>query len=350
MAGLAVDFGFVTMERRSLQNAADAAAVSGAIRLSEGTTSGIVSNDVSTVSTRNAFVQATTVTTCQYVDSSNNVLQACTPADATAPAAASGVRVVATNVRETFFMRMLGISNVTISADSIARISDWQRYTPALDPSVTTTRYLGANALFIVCGFDTVLYNPKVGDPPSGTLSIFEGTMPGTAPWRVRKEALNREFIIHTGNPHGISDCEMHSESFKGLNGTTGEITLPAILTDLTGTKAGPTSQAVNGIDGCAKGVDHDSLPAGGCVMILPVAATATSDKPIAPWCPANLIDKKDELCAVRWLPFRVREIKKNLHVGTLLPNYIVRQGDDTVLGSWTNSNTSTITTVRTVR
>jgi hypothetical protein len=41
-------------------------------------------------------------------------------------------------------------------------------------------------------------------------------------------------------------------------------------------------------------------------------------------------------LDCVRWLPFRVREVAANEHVGTLLgPEYVVRQQPATILAPW---------------
>ena len=315
MAGLAIDYGFATVERRQLQNAADAAAVSGAINMSQKVSP---TADVNAMAGRNA---QTTGVTCEYVDTSNTITGPC---GSTPSSTAGGVRVVATNTRPTFFMQVLGIDNVTVSAEAIARIFDWTSYTPSPN-TFTNTPYDAGNALFIVCGYDTKLYG-------GGTLSLLQGTQPGTAPWSVNPAAINREFIIHDPHPE---DCGMRSSSFKGLNGTDGVVTLPAVLESENGTKAGPTRSAVNGQAGCGANIDVKDAALNNCVMILPIAVSSPA---------------KGELYCVRWLPFRIRRIDANTHTGTLLGNYVVREDGTTVLAPWTYGNTSSVTTVRLAR
>jgi Flp pilus assembly protein TadG len=324
MAGLGVDYGFSTVERRALQNAADAAAVSGAINLSQKAASTAIVEEVTTVANRNAQVSSVI---CQYVDANNAVIQAC---DQGATPTTSGIRVVTTNTRNTYFMRVLGIPTATVSAEAVARISDWTRYNPSTSPpTYTNTPYEAGNALFIVCGYDTVLTS-------GGTMNILQGTKPGSAPWNVNPAAVGREFYIHgSGSGQKPEDCGMKSSSFKGLNGTVGTVTLPAILRDENGVKAGPTRSAVNGQAGCAANISTNDAALNNCVMLLPIAVSSPS---------------KGYLYSVRWLPFRIRRVDANSHAGTLLGNYVVREDGTTVLAPWTYSNTSTITSVRLAR
>ena len=311
MAGLGIDYGFATLERRSLQNAADAAAASGALNLVQNLSP---VSDVNTMAGRNA---TTTSVQCDYVDGTNNVTGSC----ASAPSnTTSGVRVIATNVRDTYFMRALGIPTVTVSAESIARVTSMQNTTT--NPA-TSAPYEAGNALFIVCGYDTKLY-------PSGTMDILQGSMasPAGSPWNVDAAAWGVEFIIHDAQ---VTDCGMQGNHFKGLNGTTGVITLPAVLDTEEGNRAGPTRTAVNGPQGCGIGLDSDGTI--GCVMVLPIATSSPGNK---------------KLYSVRWLPFFVRQRHANQHTGTLLSSYNL---NDPLL-SWTyaGGNTSPITSVRIAR
>src|ERR687893_2480321 len=90
MTGLAIDFGFAVMERRQLQNAADAAALTGAIDLANRRSPTAA---VTTMAGRNA---TTTGVTCEYVNDGNTTTGPC----ASTPAgSSSGVRVVAINTR-----------------------------------------------------------------------------------------------------------------------------------------------------------------------------------------------------------------------------------------------------------
>jgi putative Flp pilus-assembly TadE/G-like protein len=111
MTGLAVDYGFASLERRVLQNAVDAAATTGAGNLSRGEA---VSADVNTLVGRNG-VGLTATVDCQYIDNTGAVTGPCSGA---ASATTGGVKVTATNLRPTYFMRVFGpqYQNVTVSA------------------------------------------------------------------------------------------------------------------------------------------------------------------------------------------------------------------------------------------
>src|SRR4051812_9500265 len=104
MTGLAVDFAFSTFERPALQNAAHAAALTGAIDLSQGAGP---TADVTTIAGKNATISSVG---CQYVNAANTDVGGCTGS----AVGASGVHVTATHTRDTFFMRVLGVPTVTI--------------------------------------------------------------------------------------------------------------------------------------------------------------------------------------------------------------------------------------------
>jgi Flp pilus assembly protein TadG len=307
MTGLGVDFAFSTFERRALQNAADASALTGAIDLSRGTAP---TADVTTIADRNA---TTSSVDCQYVNTANVDIGPCTGS----ATGASGVHVTAVHTRDTYFMRVLGIPTVTIAADAIARVSSMQD--SSTNPA-TSVPYEAQNALFIVCGYKTKL----VG---GGTMNILQGSKPGTSPWNLNPAAFGQEFSIHDPHPE---DCGMASASFKGLNSVVGTVTLPAVLTDETGTNAGPTRYAVNGFNGCPAGATSSNVD--NCVMILPIAVSSPS---------------KDDLYAVRWLPFWIRQIDSNTHSGTLLNSYNLN--DPLLPWTYAGGNTSGITSVRLV-
>ena len=307
MVGLAVDIGFVTLERRTLQNAVDAAALTGAIDLvsSPGSTQADVNIMVDTHGVASASA------TCAFVDNSNAETGACS---GTPGSGSSGVKVSATRSRDTFFMRVLNVPTVTMSAQSIARVSAWQNYDAAA-------------ALFIVCGYQTKLAPVSGG----GTYSILAGTAPGSAPWPVNSAAVGKTFVIH--DPQDVVSCGVSNASFKGLNGSTEWLSLPASLEYDTGVNAGPTAKAVEGFNGCSAGVDPNN-----CVMVLPIAASSVPQP------------GQDELYCVRWLRFLITKGATNVHYGKLLdPNYVVRQQSNTVLTSWTVGTQAGLTSVRTV-
>jgi len=314
MTGLSIDYAFSTLERRTLQNAADAAAQTGAVKLSQGVSP---TSDVNTIAGRNA---TTSSVTCQYVDASNADIGPCSGS----AIGASGVHVTASHTRDTYFMGVLGIPTVTVSADAIARISTLQN---AAGASATTE---AQNALFIVCGYGTKLYGPG-----NHTMDIFAAN-PTAAPWAVNPAAWGKEFVIHDTHP---TDCGLPSASFKGLNGTHGTIPLPADLRNETGTNAGPTVYAVNGFTGCGAGLSSDNVD--NCVMLLPIANGISTTY----YSPDGY-----RLHSVRWLPFKIRQIDLKTQAGTLLSSYSVND-PNTPFWAWVygGATASGITSVRIV-
>lgn len=305
MTGLAVDHGFATLERRVLQNSVDAAASSGAHSLAQGNSA---TANVSSMVTRNGAA-ATTVIDCQYVDSTGANTGDCS---ATASASAAGVRVTATNARPTLFMRVLGVTSVAVSATSAARVYAISASSP----------YPSSASLFTVCGINT-----KRAGPGNQTLSILQQS---GGEWVPNLAADGLEFVIH--NPQ-VADCGMQSNAFKGLNAVgaeSGPISLPRNLMTETGTRAGPTNQAVRGINGCGAGLYSDTVD--NCTMIIPVFISSPA---------------KDVATSVRWLAFDVRRIDSNTHYGRLRLDYAIAQEAYTILAPWTKNTKQVLTTVR---
>ena len=325
MTGLAIDFGFVTMERRQLQNAADAAALTGAIDLANRRSP---TADVNTMAGRNA---TTTGVTCEYVNDANAVTGPCS---GTPAGSSSGVRVVATNTRPTFFMQVFDIQTVTVAADAIARVAAWQGYYPN-------------GALFIPCGYDTVL-------AAGGTRSILNPPPSAGQPWTVNSAAIGQRFAIHdpqSNHADQLATCGMDSSRFKGLLDTdsafnaTAKAATPVVccgtvveVESKNGMNTGPTRRAVNAIEGCQSGLNEDSS-FNNCVMILPIAISARSS------------GSNDYFRIVRWLPFRITTHGLNGHAGTLLgTDYVLREEADTTYASWRYDRPAGPTSVRTVR
>jgi Flp pilus assembly protein TadG len=311
MTGLAVDYGFASLERRVLQNAVDAAASTGASNLAAGQA---VNADVSTMVSRNG-VAVTTSVDCQYIDNSGN---ATGPCSAAASATTGGVKVTATNSRPTYFMRVLGVPTVTVGATGTARVL-------SISPQASLK---GSNSLFIVCGVDTK--KPGPGNPKQSILKkvgssyvaeIADDVVDGT------------QFVIH--NPT-VADCGMHSSSFKGLNATgaeTGAFTLPRNLITETGTRAGPTTDAVRGRNGCVAGLSSDNVS--GCTMIIPVFDTAPA---------------KDIAHAIMWVAFYVTQIDSNTHYGAIDLAYTLtldQEMANSMTAPWTKNTKQVLTTTR---
>lgn len=297
--GLAVDLGFVALERRQLQRAADAAAISGALDLIDDATWGSIGADVSAMVGKNGVPSGTT-TACALVDNTNAQVQS--NCGAPASPSISGVKVTLSHRRDTYFMRVLGIGTVDVSASAIGRI-------------VLQTEYNAGNAPFIVCGIDTKLAS-------GGTLSILTST------YGVNPSAVGQTFVIH--GPQ-VADCGAKSNSFKGLaNQDANEdiTTLPNTLYYDTGDRAGPTRFAVNGPGGCPAGATQ------GCVMILPVATSITG--PPDERHEEQKEPKAHKADAVMYLPFYVTEAGANEHHGVLVSATYQLRLDSRNTASWT--------------
>jgi Flp pilus assembly protein TadG len=321
MTGLAVDYGFATLERRVLQNAVDAAAQSGATNLSMGVSAAA---DVQTMVTRNNVAVGTTVV-CDYIDNSNVVTGSCsgTPSGTT-----SGVRVSATSNRPTYFMRVLGIPTVAVSANSMARVSAWNQ-SSALTQNAS-------NTLFLVCGWSARV----AGNPPT-----YHDILTGTSGnYGVNGTAVGKTFVIH--GPQ-IADCGIHDSAFKGLNSSTGPVTLADWIFTESGVRAGPVAQAVPTPGGCAAGLYSDDTALDNCNMLIPIF-TQDSVEPTA----HHMVKVSDDwkVWSVMWLMFEVHRTGANEHTGTLLSNAPLVPGPTTLFAPWTKNTSSMFTAVRPVQ
>jgi len=314
MTGLAADHALVAYDKRILQNAVDAGATTGAIDLVQGSVNRKVQNtygDVTTVVARNVRqdMTAAQVPSCSFIDDTRNVTNSgCTQAVDTT----SGVRVAAGNPRQTFFMQVFGIPSVDVTAASSARVWAWNSYNS--DAS-----------LFIVCGYSTIRTSNGLPTPiiDHGAGSRADG------PWTVLQSAIGVEFNIHDPNPADLEDCNAQGSRMKGVQRAGQGLKAPGewILSE-NGTRAGPTTAAVEGIDGCRTGLNENI--ANNCVMMLPVVAVSSRN------------GSQDSFKIAHWLPFRIRRTAANAHTGTLLgPNYVLRANEQIVLLPWSVGSTS---------
>jgi hypothetical protein len=114
--GLAVDVGYLQWQRRLLQAAADAASM-GALREMElGRTNAQPHNDLTTAAQNDASLNG-------FTDGQNNVTVTLNnpPTSGTFSGDNTAAQAIVTKVYPTFFMRVLGTSSVTLSAQSVAQ-------------------------------------------------------------------------------------------------------------------------------------------------------------------------------------------------------------------------------------
>jgi Flp pilus assembly protein TadG len=349
--GLVLDAGYDFVQRRTMQNAADAAALAGAQILARDATTTEVFATVSAVAVENGVPSSANVR-CQYITDANTTgVAACE--DGVAPptdyGTITGVAVTVGETHGTFVMKAIGIATSGTAATAAAQIQ-------------VLGGYPGTAAPFAPCGVKTKLASDLDG---ASTFSIFEteddpiydnkGKITGyntvvvndadnhatiresaySFDWLglnglsrpgpgVTAPADRPEFLIH--GPQ-IEECGVHSSSWKGLNGEDGEIILPAPPGDdedavniwaEPGTKAGPSRQVAGSL-GCGVG------EANGCIMILPIVDTSGPG--------GN--GTHAYVAARQWGAFWVTQISANEHAGRLIANYPITANGN---AGWTPS------------
>lgn len=298
LMGLVLDLGYAYVQRRTAQNAADAAVTIALADIEAGTNS--VNGDVSTVLGTNRFPTGAAVSsswTCTFIDNSDAPTGsgggACA-SNSTIPSQASGVTISVTEAFPTFVLKALQLNSITVSATSAGHVE-------------TANTFDASQAPFIVCGDNTWLQN-------GGSMWILNNT--GSPPQEVKPPSINPAAVGQTFNIHDshVDDCGMGS-SFKGNASTSnGVTTLPGWLAWQHGDRAGPTRARVR--NGCTGGnLDN-------CVLILPIAENSGSPPPGGLSCTGS--DSSD-LCAVLWAPFLVHQTHANAHSGTLLSSATVQ-------------------------
>lgn len=290
--GLATDLGFAYAQRRTMQNAADAGAIAGARALAHWSSgSSTVGSDVATLVASNKMNTTPEVAECVFVNYAESAVGSCSAA---VPSTARGVRVQVREIHDTFFIRILGngLETVTIEASATAEV---QRASGA-----------GTGGPFIVCGINTDLYG-------GGHLSILSSASSGA----VNPSAIGQTFVVHdpksNGNNSTVQDCGIPSASFKGLADTAANdgLDISQWWHGDTGTKAGPTREKVNGVQGCANNVASPY----NCVMLLPIATNDPKPK-------KQGSDRQFFIMTV--LAFQISQTASNQHVGKLLGSYVV--------------------------
>jgi Putative Flp pilus-assembly TadE/G-like len=304
-AGLAVDGGYIFMQRRLAQNGADAGALVGARDVVNGSYSSIDS-DVTTYGRGNAGSTATI--TWGYVDNSGATVT---------QSSATGVSVLATKAFPTFFIRVLGIPSFTVSARGIARVQ---------------TLAGASDVPFMVCAEALRYANPPTPYPGG----IMDYT---TNPPSILESAVGTSLWIHgsqLGQNGGDCGWTGGNVKFKGnaLRGSDiGCASMPCYYPWDQGNTSGTTDVRVAGMQGCSGPVDSY---AAGCVALLPVIPkmNATGDT-----CPRPLPTSNggDNACVVAWAAFQLYPggppnappgcSSSNCHKATLLGNVLVTQG-----------------------
>lgn len=302
--GLAVDLGFAFSQKRSMQNAADAGALTGAQLVAKSTNP--VQAEVEAIVRQNAMKGGTIgAITCYYVKDAGRSEVGC---GGTVPADATGVEVKVTESHPTFFIQAVpgAPTTVTTSADARANVK---------------TLGMPQDGPFIVCGIKT-----KVVATGNTTMDVM---IPSGSSWIIDPAAVDRTFEIHGPT---IATCrEQGPSDFKGLGegAANKSLSAPGWFTYKTGASAGLIENDVDGPNGCKANQVINN-----CVVFLPIAVKVSPDP--------------DESEKKRWVvgfaPFYVTNPKSNEHHGKLLANYVVYgRGQSGALG-WNRNYTGPIT------
>lgn len=252
IAGLAIDGGRVYGERREMQNAADTAAMAGTRQLDQYLTGKTA--DASTIETaakdtaeKNGADRA--VVTCQLVRFDRSIIEPC-PTTATmsagTKAVAAGVVVATSATKETFFMKAVGNSSFTATANATAQIGR------------PGGKYI---APFLVCA-----------TAPGHVPPILVPDVNGPEGFSVNPAAIGHTYDLY-GNEikDNGKDCGNDSASFRGNvcadknKCDAPSYSIPGDWDADTGNANGPTIRLINSGNVCS--TDYTV----GCVLVLPL-------------------------------------------------------------------------------
>ncbi|HEY7067495.1 MAG TPA: pilus assembly protein TadG-related protein [Chloroflexota bacterium] len=321
--GAAIDLGFGYAHRRQVQNAADSAAVAGAMALGRhivytydgSSVGGVTLTDYTDAMILNEITLAaassippynapstspswptggTNALTAYYMTAENTPGAQVGSLGGAPPAAAVGIRVQPALEYSTMVAKILGncCRTMTITASARAMLRPLASYT---------------GAPFIVCGgssTDGSFLSASTGGAsppaPGQAYHILDMTAnpPQINPNFVSPVGGTREYLIESSQIGSNSaDCEAGS-GFHGNADQDSQCTpqnppdaIPCSLPGSTGVQAGPIRNLVAGLPGCNAG---DS--ANNCVIILPVADTSTGSGSnavfsIVAWAPYLVVE-----------------------------------------------------------
>jgi Flp pilus assembly protein TadG len=350
--GLVLDGGYDYIQRRAMQNTADAAAMAGAQAVSQNQTDSQVTQTVLDAAARNGVTDPSKVT-CSFITNSypNGIIQPCSSTGTpianinAAPDYVTGVLVSVAEQHPTFAMRAVGILQSGTAASAAARVE------------IVTNIPLGP---FVVCGIKTAVVSapptwngdgifqtngsvysnsglpsytrndgyancPDVGGPcgktnddatgrPQVNLDSYYYSDGGLVP--ILYGGYNGpEFLIHdpSGNS-GVRVCNDNSSSFKGVNQNapvvsnyTGYWGPNTYIPPITTGNVSSVNATVQGINGCQVGQALNN-----CVMLLPIVDNSgPGGNGANTTLPIRMIGA-----------FYVRQLATGTHTGRLIKTY----------------------------
>jgi hypothetical protein len=346
--GLIFDAGLDYSNRRTMQNAADTAALRGARVIAQKAVyspslPGYVDTEVKNTAVANGVPNRDDVI-CQYIDDDLNTTP-CT--DGAIPDGVTGVKVRVSETHTPMVMRVLGITTTGTAATAAAQVQ------------MVDTMH-GRDFPFMVCGIDTATVDE---DGDRGSYSILTTrveTDPGPAepspspmdyvvvddPYDIEPGAYSYDWNVREadgdfyayGGPrfviygNGIERCGLANWKGRVQRSNTDFVTLYAgdigewNFLPLNKVEGNATSiddvapyRSINGPQGCKAG----AVP-NGCIMLIPIGANN-------PWCPTECVYSSEEereeystnLLLRRWGVFYVEyDSTSGEYWGRLIKNY----------------------------
>jgi len=336
MLGLAMDLGFAFSQKRTIQNAADAAAMAGTRQVAKykntAPTKAYLEANAFATASDNSMSATQSMSVCQYVDDSFGA-----PPDATlgpctdfVPATASGVHTEVTETHSTFFIRILPAAPKTmdLSAQATARVE--------------VLRNIPKDGPFIMCGSHAWAVKDKAGNDigsKGATMNIFTSTSPAV----VNPDAVGYTFMIRDNNigtgsktaPNSLAGCGT-PDGWKGLaeSGGNTSANVPGWFNYRPGTTVSTTFTRVEGVGGCKPPTFTK------CVTYLPIAVNTPSPTT----APAD-----KQIWVVGFAPFYVTGVGNNDQqiLGLLVDNFIASGPSD---AGWDRDNSDKPVVIRMIQ
>jgi len=314
MVALVIDGGYLYVQRRTAQSAADAAALAGTGELSRATSqfNSTVGSAVCTYAQANAFGISPTVTHAYFVDTSGNQTGSEIPlpsvcggsgGSANIPwnvgsASANGVHVDVNIPFKTVLAGMLGVVNITAAASATGNVGiatagdvrnapfivcgggagSAERITDLLTPQVLTTTPQ------VFAATPAALPTTQTNGPPVSPEILLATPAPGqpTMPAFYPDPSKDGHVYYIKGQHLGTSGGDCGVNGFKGGANPTQTPTnnwvnlgsgTPVAMVDLQGNKVPQINGNASAPGACAAGTDPSTWSPGdpGCVMWLPI-------------------------------------------------------------------------------
>jgi Flp pilus assembly protein TadG len=306
LLGLVIDGGFLYVQRRTAQTAADAGALAGARALRELSTVSAINSAAVNAAQANTFGTQPTVTCVSLVDTNGSWLATLSGSGTNCPIGAasslngaSGVHVDVQISYPTIIASMLRITSLTADGQATAQLGipgglatndaplivcgggtngaagavytgPTPPYNPATIPPATSypTYTVGPNTGYVLEQFLTTDSSGNVVIDPQKNGHVYY----------IKGQYIGHWSTTMSGNTVD-NGCGAQSNKFDGGAVSDQTITLPGQLYGLNGNSVANIGAQVEAPGGCSGGTNYLSWNAGspGCVMWLPVTNAAIS-------------------------------------------------------------------------